>query len=283
MSNSIYAKLYVVTSTTNLASLVKSIGGSEVDAFSFCKGTQDPHYLTARPSYMLKAAKADLLVSVGLELEIGWLPLIVRGSRNPKLLIGAPGRLVAGDYITPLEIPHGKISRAEGDVHPEGNPHFMLSPENALKVAVAIKDRLSLLAPESKSLFTHNYNQWKKKVLQKLVSWKQQIPAELKVITYHKTLTYFFHQFGIKNIAFLEPKPGVPPTAGHILEVIKLAKQQGVKLVLVENYFDPAVAEKVVRSMKGIEIKSIPVAVHGNQKVDDLISLYQFLVDSMSR
>ncbi|MCB9091129.1 MAG: zinc ABC transporter substrate-binding protein [Halobacteriovoraceae bacterium] len=276
-----YAKLNVITTTTNLKSLVERIGGDQVEVQSFCKGTQDPHYLEAKPSYMLKAAKADLLVSIGLELEVGWLPLIIRGSRNPKIQEGGSGSFVAGSFIETLEKPTGTISRADGDVHPEGNPHFLLDPQNAVIVAEKIKDKLSDMDHEHSKYFLENFKKFSNEINSKLEQWQKQIGKNRKVITYHKTLTYFFHRFGIKNIALLEPKPGIPPSAGHIMEVMKNAKKEGVQLALVENYFDPTVANRVAKDVTGLKVRLIPVSVEGEKDVPDIVQLYEKLVSVM--
>ncbi|PIR35935.1 MAG: ABC transporter substrate-binding protein [Bdellovibrio sp. CG11_big_fil_rev_8_21_14_0_20_39_38] len=276
-----HAKLNVMTTTTNLKSVVESIGGDKVHVESFCKGTQDPHYIEAKPSYTLKAAKADLLVSIGLDLEIGWLPLIIRGARNPKLRAGNVGSFVTGEYIDTLEKPKAGISRAEGDVHPEGNPHFMLDPQNALVVAEKLKEKLKIMDPENSDQYESNFKKFEDQLKAKLVNWEKRVKAGKKVITYHKTLTYFYHRFGIKNVSLLEPKPGVPPSASHILDVMKNAKDEGVKLVLVENYFDPTVANRVARDVDGLKVDIVPVSVGGEPNITNLFDLYERLVSSV--
>ncbi|RME14161.1 MAG: zinc ABC transporter substrate-binding protein [Bdellovibrio sp.] len=275
------AKLNIMTTTTNLKSVVEFIGGNKVHVESICKGTQDPHYLEAKPSYILKAAKADLLVSVGLGLEIGWLPLIIRGARKPQLRPGNEGSFIAGEYIDVLEKPKGGVSRADGDVHPEGNPHFMLDPKNALIIAEKIKDKLKKMDPENSKEYESNFKSFSKKMNAKIKNWKERVKAGKKVITYHKTLTYFFHRFGIKNISILEPKPGIPPSASHILNVMKKAKKEGVKLALVENYFDPTVAKRVARDVKGLKVEIIPVAVGGEPNIRNLFDLYERLISAI--
>ena len=278
MPLSCFANLKVLTTTTNLKSLVKMIGGDIVDVESFCKGTQDPHYIEAKPSYTLKASKADLLVSIGLELEVGWLPLILRGSRNPKLRSGNMGSFVAGDYIEALEKPTTSISRSDGDVHPEGNPHFLLDPMNALLISEKLKDKLKKIDPENANIYDSNFKKFSNEMNTKIDNWKKRIKPGKKVITYHKTLSYFYNRFGIKNIAMLEPKPGVPPSASHILGVMKKAKNEGVKLVLVENYFDPTVANRVAKDVEGLKVDIVPVSVNGEPKISSIFALYERLI-----
>lgn len=275
------SKISVMTTTSDLKNIVEKVGGEKVEVDSFCKGTQDPHFLEAKPSFMLKASKTDLLVSNGLGLEEGWLPLIIKGSRNPKIREGQIGNFIAGNYIEPLEKVTGTISRLEGDVHPEGNPHFLLDPKNSILVAEKIKEKLKELDPEHSSFYDDNYIKFSKELSSKLENWRKRIGANVKVITYHKTLTYFFHRFEIQNISILEPKPGIPPTASHILGVMKKAKQEGVKLVLVENYFDPTIANRVAKEVQSLRVKNVPVSVGGESNILNIIDLYEKLVQTI--
>ncbi len=271
------AKLNIVTTTTNINSLVEIIGGDKVSTMSFSKGAQDPHFLESRPSYMFKARAADLLVSVGLDLEIGWLPLIIRGSRNVKLLDKNSAHLELGQLVTRLGVPHEEISRKMGDIHPEGNPHILLSPRNSVIVAKAIATRLSLLDPKSEEFFTRNYIQYESTIKENLEKWKRQIGKNKSVITYHKTLSYFFADFNIKNPIVLEPIAGVPPTAKHVLKVVKELKKKNISLIMVENYFHTDSAKKIASQVKNINVKSIPVAVSGIASVNTIIELYNHL------
>ena len=283
MSSSALAKVSVLTTTTNLESIVKIIGAEHVSVHSFAKGTQDPHYLEAKPSYTFKASKADLLVSIGLSLETGWLPLIIRGARNPKLRVGQSGRLVASDFAKILDVRSDAVSRAEGDVHPEGNPHFLLSPKNALLVAKAVSNKLSEIDPKNKKSYQDNYLTFNTELSSKLTKWKSLIPSNLKVITYHKTLTYFYHEFGVSNVDMLESRPGIPPTASHIMKVIKKMKTQKLDKIIVENYFDTTVARRIQKSVKNVKISVVPVAVRGNDKVDTIIDLYDVLAHELGK
>lgn len=276
-----FAKLKVISTTTNLQSIASFIGGDRVDVESFSKGTQDPHYIEAKPSYTLKASKADLILSIGLDLEIGWLPLILRGARNPNLLPGRKGSFVAGDYIDTLEKPSGQLSRADGDVHPEGNPHFLLDPVNALIIAEKLSEKFKELDPDNSLVYKENFLLFSRELKEKVLLWKKRITPGIKVITYHKTLTYFYHRFGIENIGYLEPKPGVPPSAGHILDIIKLAKSEKAKTIIVENYFDPSVAKRVAKEIPEIHIGIVPVSVNGDKKIQNIFDLYERLIQTI--
>ena len=269
------AKIKVVTTTTNLKSVVEEIGKDKVEVHSFSKGSQDPHFLEAKPSYMVKASRADLLVQIGLGLEQGWLPLIIRGARNPKLKPGESGHLFASQGIDLIEEIEGTVTRADGDVHPEGNPHFMLDPIRASKVAVSIANKLSILDSKNKKFYFDNAEAFKDKMQKIADSGKKLLKGKNnKIITFHKTLNYFNARFGLKNLAYLEPKPGVPPTASHIIKVIKIAQTEKPGHILVENYFDPTVGERVIRDLKESEYHLIPVSVEGEKNIDSLSDLY---------
>ena len=269
-----FGKINVITTTTNLKSLVELLGGDRVSVSSLCLGAQDPHFLQAKPSFMLKLSRADLLFSVGLELESAWLPLVVRGGRNPKLRPGGSGSLEVGSQIPAIERPTEEVTRADGDIHPSGNPHFMLDPLLAKKVSRSITEKLIETLPKDKVFFLKNLQKAHSLLDQKIKEIKTKLQESHKVITYHRTLSYFYKRFKITNIAFLEPKPGVPPTAKHILNVMKQAKEENVKVILVENYFDTAIAKKVSSKFENIKIISIPVAVNGSSEIHNLFELY---------
>ena len=274
----IHSKVRVFTTTTNLADIVRQVGGDKVEVESLCKGIQDPHYLEAKPSYTFKLSKADLLISIGAGLEEGWLPLVIRGSRNPKIREGQPGHLIASSLVTLLEKDDQNISRSQGDVHPDGNPHFMLSPIRSIKVAKAIASKLSGLDPSNKERYTKRFLRFESKLRTLLKTWESKFIKGTKLISYHKTLTYFYKDFGLINIDVLEPRPGIPPTASHILGIISKVKKQGIKKIVVENYFDETVAKRVKREVPRVQIEVVPVAVGGKKEIHDIFDLYEYLV-----
>lgn len=272
------AKLKVFTTTSNLAAVTQEIGQDLIEVQSLCKGTQDPHFLEAKPSYTFKLSKADLLINVGADLEVGWLPLIIRGSRNPDLREDGKGRLEIAHHLKLLEAREQQVSRSEGDVHPEGNPHFMLSPTKSVEAAKLITARLKQLDPPHASQYQKNFDEFAKKINSKMTEWKKKLRPGLKVISYHKTLTYFYHDFGVKNIDVLEPKPGIPPTASHIMKVISEINDYDIHKIIVENYFDDAVARRVQKATKDVTVHVVPVAVHGSKNVKTIFDLYDILV-----
>lgn len=278
-----HAKLNVVATIPDLAALASEVGGTEVQAESIARGTQDPHFIEAKPSYMVKVSKADLLIAVGLELEIGWLPSLQRGARNPKVNAGERGFLEIGPQIEPIEVPSGKVTRAEGDVHPDGNPHFWLDPVRLGKAAHVIAARMTELDPAHKELFSKNANAFEERMKKKTEEWKKRVEKSgvKKVVTYHKTLSYFFERFGIQSAGFLEPKPGIPPTSGHIINVIKAMKDQAVKLILVENYFDVTVTKKITGEVPGSRAVEVAVCVGGAEKVKTNEELIEQLVAAL--
>ncbi len=277
------ASLNVVTTTTDLAAITREVGKNLISVESIARGTQDPHFIEAKPSYMSKANRADLIVSVGLDLEAGWLPGIIQGARNPRINRGEKGYLEVGSSVTPLDVPSGKVTRAEGDVHPDGNPHITLDPIRAGEIAVVIANRLGELDSLNKNSFIENAKAFQQKLKNKSVEWQKRLDKTgiKKVITYHKTLSYFLDRFRIENPGILEPKPGIPPTSVHILKIIKLMRDQSINLILVENYFDPTVTEKIKQDIKDARTPTVAVAVEGAANISTMEDLYEQLVKSV--
>ena len=280
-TNSAQAKLKVVTSITDLRSLVESVGKDNVEVQSIAKGTQDPHFLDAKPSYMTRLSDADLLISIGLELEAAWLDNVVRGARNPKVNAGTKGNLAIGKLLSPEEVPVGSaLSRKEGDVHPEGNPHLTLDPLRMGKAAGIVAERLSELDPAHKTAYASSAEDFKKEAEMKGLAWKKRIQATgiTKVVTYHQTLDYFLKAMGLELAGVLEPKPGIAPSVAHLSEVIETMKSKNVNVVLIENYFDPTVAGKLKELDPKVKVAVVPVSVEGDAKIKNLFDLYEGLV-----
>lgn len=277
------AKLSVVTTTTDLSALVKEIGGTEVSVESICKGTQDPHYIEAKPSFMIKINRADLVLANGLELEIGWLPSILRGARNPKVMEGNPGFLEVGPLVDVLEKPAATVTRAEGDVHPSGNPHVTLDPIRLGSIAVKVAERMGDLDSTNKTTFVDRALSFQKRLNEKTKGWQERIEKTgiKKIVTHHKTLTYFFDRFRIVNPAILEPKPGIPPTSKHIIAVTKMVREQKIPLILIENFFDAAVARRIETDVPDVRILSVPVAVGGEEGIETSEQLYEKLIATL--
>lgn len=279
-----FAKLNVLTTTTTLKSIVESIGGEYIKVTSITKGPQDPHFVEAKPSYMIKARRADLIITVGLELEIGWLPNIIRGSRNPKIMEGNPGHFEASRFITPIEVQHGRVDRSQGDVHGLGNPHFILDPIRAIEIAKALSKRLSQLDANNKVHYQKNVKDFEKKINQKLLEWAErtQRTGIEKVVTYHKTLSYFLHRFHLKLLGEIEPRPGIPPTAKHILSLMETIKREKVSCILVESFFETNAAERIKKSVP-VQIEVVPTEVNATRDATDYEALIETIVSSIEK
>lgn len=280
----VQAELKVVTTTTSLAQLVREVGQDQVQVFSLAKGTQDPHRLEPKPSFMVKMRDVDLVLSHGLELEKAWLEPLIMGARNTKL---ADKKRIyeLGALLNPLEIPQGKVSRADGDVHPGGNPHFHLDPQRLVTAAFLIADRLSEIDPKNKELFQKGALNFKNKIEIKLDDWKKRIQKTgiKEIITYHKTFSYFCDQFKIKCVKQLEPKPGIPPSANHLLKLIDHIKTEKIKLVLIENLYEDQIGSKLKKSIPELHVESVPVYLEGEDQINNHEALFERLVSVLEK
>lgn len=259
------AKLSVVTTTSDLAYLVKVVAAEKADVFSVAKGTQDPHQIEAKPSFMVKMRNADLVIAQGLELESAWIIPLIQGSRNNDIAPGTKGFLELGDKLNPIEIPKASATRADGDVHPGGNPHFQLDPIRMGEAGILIAKKMSELDSANAKTYEMNAQNFKNHMEEKTKEWKARIEKTgvKEVVTYHKTLTYFLNRFSIQGSAQLEPRPGIPPTAKHLMEVIKVMKEKKINLVLIENFFDSSISSKIKESLPSAKVVLVPVAVDG--------------------
>ena len=234
-----HADLDVVATVPDLAAITKEIGGDKVSVTALSLPTQDPHFVDAKPSALLKLNKADLLLAVGLELEIGWLPTLQTGARNPKILAGASGYLECSQFVHVLEAPKAAVDRSQGDVHPQGNPHYLYDPRAAALCAKGIAQKLEALDGGNRKLYEKNLAGFLSRLDAARKGWeKEMAPFKGKpVITYHRSWTYVIDWLGLVELANLEPKPGIPPSPSHVVDVLKLARAQGAKVVLQEAYY----------------------------------------------
>ena len=269
--------LNVMTTTEDLASLAREVGGSHAQVESIARGYQDPHFVEAKPSFLLKLRKADLLVLVGLQLEIGWLPPLITQSRNARIQVGAPGYLDSSSVAAILEKPTGPITRAMGDVHPLGNPHYWLDPGNGRRIARAIQQKLAQLDPEDAAYFEQRFQDFDRRLQEAEKRWEQQTGSlkGTEVITYHSSWPSFTERFGLRVVGYVEPKPGIPPTPSHTLEVIKQIKQDNIKLILVEPYFDLK-TPKAIANQTGAEVLVLLPSVGGVPAVSNYFQLFDY-------
>jgi len=277
MPASAQGKLNVMATTEDLASIGREIGGDRISIDAIARGYQDPHFVEAKPSFILKLQRADLLIVVGRELEIGWLPPLITQSRNGKIQPGAEGYLDASLQAQILEIPSGQITRAMGDVHPLGNPHYWLDPENGKRIAKQIADKLSQLHPNDRAFFQQQLAAFSKKLDEAEKRWLAAMAPYkgMKMVTYHRSFPNFADRFGLDIVGYVEPRPGIPPTPQHTLDLINEMKRQNVKLVLVEPYFDLKTPNAIGRET-GAKVLVMPPSVGGVKEVTDYFKLFDY-------
>lgn len=278
------AALHVVSSIPTLGSLAKEVGGKRVEVESLGKGYQDPHFIEPKPNLMLVLNRADLLLHVGLELEIGWLPPLVLGSRNPKIQTGEPGNLDCSRAIPVLDVPTTRVDRSMGDIHPQGNPHYWLPPANAKLIAGEIARRLEQIDPEGRADYEKNLASFTARVDAKEKEWAQ-LSAKLKgvkVATYHQSWSYVSHWLGLKEIGYVEPKPGIPPDPQHLARLIGVMKDEGAKLLLVEDFYNRSVAGLVAQKA-GAKLLTLPTDVGATPQIKDWFSLVDTLLKELSQ
>ena len=282
------SKLNVIATTEDLASIAREVGGDRINIEALARGYQDPHFVEAKPSFILKLQKADVLIAVGRELEIGWLPPLVQQSRNSRIQPGADGYLDASLNAQILEIPTGQITRAMGDVHPQGNPHYWLDPENGKRVAKSIADKFSQLRPGDKAVFDQRLADFSSRLDAAEKRWLAAMAPYkgTKMVTYHRSFPNFAERFGLEIIGYVEPRPGIPPTPQHTLDLINEMKRQNVKLVLVEPYFDLKTPNAIGRET-GAQVLVMPPSVGGVKEVGDYFKLFDYdvnlLIDAIKK
>jgi ABC-type Zn uptake system ZnuABC Zn-binding protein ZnuA len=271
------AKLNVVATLPDFGAIAQEIGGDKIKVTSIAKGTEDPHFVDAKPSYIRVLNQADALLEGGAELEIGWLPPLVNGARNSKILGDAPGHVILSRGIRLLEVPTGPVDRSMGDVHPLGNPHYWLDPANGKIIASAVAQTLSKLDPANAPYFAANLQKFNETLDKKIPEWTKMLEPYrgTKVVTYHKSLTYFLERFGFELAGTIESKPGIEPSPSYINALIPRLKSEGVKLVLVEP-FRPRKMPTTVAQAIGAKLLLIPASVNGHENVKDYISLFDF-------
>lgn len=270
-------KLNVVAATEDLASIAAEVGGDRITAESIAKGYQDPHFVEPKPSFLLKLQKADLLLTVGLQLEIGWLPPLITQSRNPRIQVGAAGYFDTSQFCKILEIPTGQVTRAEGDVHPLGNPHYWLDPENGRRIAKALQNKFSEMRPADAAYFAQREADFEKRLTEAEKRWDAQMAPYRgrKVVTYHRSWPNFCERFGLVVADYVEPKPGIPPTPSHTFDLINTMKRENIKLILVEPYFDLRAPNSIAQSVGGTVAVLMP-SVGGVKEITDYFKLFDY-------
>lgn len=270
-------KLKVITSLTDLAALTQEVGGDKVDVEPLARGYQDPHFVEPKPSFLLKLRNADLLISVGLDLEIGWLPPLITQSGNGKIQPGSPGYLDASQFAEILEIPQGTLTRAEGDVHPLGNPHYWLDPDNGRRIAKGITAKLSEMDHEDSAYFQQRDRDFEKRLADADKKWHAEMAPYhgRMVVTYHRSWPNFAKHFGLDVQGYIEPRPGIPPTPSHTIELVNMMKRENIKIQLIEPYFDLKTPNSIA-SMTGSKVVVMLPSVGGKPEVTDYFKLFDY-------
>jgi len=274
-----YAKINVVASLPDLAAMAREIGGDKVEVTCIGRPNEDPHYVQAKPSFIVTLNKADLLIENGLQLEIGWLPALVDQTRNAKIRVGAPGRVVAVEGVPLLEVPTEAVTRAMGDVHPGGNPHFTIDPERGKLVARNICEGMIRVSPQDADAFRANLDRLLARIDSALAECQKVMEPYrgMKVVTYHKSLTYFCERFGLNEIGTIEPKPGIPPSPSHVTDLINQMKLENVKLILMEPWHERRTPD-LVAQQTGAKVVEFPAQVGGDSDMPDYPSVCKGIV-----
>ena len=276
------AQLKVVTSTTDLADIAKQVGGAAVNVAHVSEGYQDPHFAEAKPSFILQMRKADVFAFVGLDLEIGWMPLLIQGARNPKIQTGGSGYVDVSRAIEVLDRARGNVDRSQGDVHPLGNPHYWLDPDNGRKIASLFRQKFSELDPKNSAQYESNEKAFVARLEAAEKGWQSHLELikGKPVVAYHTSWKYLAEYTGMNIVGFMEPKPGVPPSPSHLAGLILQIKRTGAKAIIMEPFYSRKDAD-FVASKTGAKVVVLPPSVGGlrNAKIDSYVDLLKFDIE----
>ena len=275
------SKIRVVTTLTDLKSITEFIGGDNVDVFAIATGFQNPHFVDPKPSYILKLSKADMFVTIGLDLETGWVPPLLNSARNANVLKGAPGYVDASENVPLQQVP-SSVNRGEGDIHIYGNPHYWLDPAIGKIIAQNICDGLIRLDRDNEALYRSNLKKFQDGIDAKIKEWTaQMLPFKgTKIIAYHNEWVYFEQRFGLKIVDFLEPKPGIPPSPSQLAKVINEMKQDHMKVIISSPYFTAESAELVARNAGG-KVVTLATSVGADESIKTYFDLFDYNVGKM--
>jgi ABC-type Zn uptake system ZnuABC Zn-binding protein ZnuA len=270
------AKVKVVTSTTDLASITEMVGGDLIEVTSIAKGTADPHFVEVLPSYMIKVKRADVYLKVGLDLD-RWADRIIDGSRNNDLVI-----IDCSRSIDPMNVPTRKIDASMGDVHPQGNPHYWLDPGNGALIAEEIVDALSSVDGKNAGKYQEGLAAFRTRLEQKRAEWSRAAaPLQgVEIVTYHDSWPYFSRAFGVDVVEFVQPKPGIEPTPSHTARLVDLIRDRGIRIIGIEPYFSKRAPDVIARETGAVVI-DMPASVNGGKGADDYFSLFDLLIKTL--
>ena len=283
-AQSAMGKINVVATTADFAAIAREIGGDRVQVTALAKPTEDPHFIDAKPGFIATLNRADVLIEGGAALEHGWLQPLLQGARNPKIASTAPGHVHGNDGIKMLGVP-ASLDRSRGDIHAEGNPHYLIDPLNAKIVAANITEALSKAEPKSYEIYRANLKAFQEKIDARMVEWQKQMAPHkgASVVAYHDSWPYFAERFGLKIELFLEPKPGIPPSPSHIASLVQKMREQKVRVILVDAYVNRRQADSVASKTGAVTVpvSHFPGGVKGTE--GGYIELVDYLVKSISQ
>jgi ABC-type Zn uptake system ZnuABC Zn-binding protein ZnuA len=277
------AVITVVTATPDLADIAKQVGGDRVTVSSVARPNQDLHMIEPRPSDVLRIKRADLVVRVGMDLDL-WMDALLNAAANSRVNRGAPGYVDASVGIRKLEVPREQITGASGDIHVYGNPHYWLDPLNGEIISANILEGLKRVSPADANYFERNRKRFVADLHAAVQRWQEKLgPYQgRKIVIYHDAWPYFVHRFNLKVLGCIEPKPGIPPTASHIASLIAQIKAEKQPVVIADAAYYPDKAAKTIAARTGARFMVIPSSVGGVKGADDYISLFDRIVDSLA-
>jgi len=318
LSNAQAAEIKIVTTTTDLADITRAVAGDLAEVSSITTGREDPHTLTARPGFILRARDADVWIRIGMELEIGWEPVILRDARNTRIRVGMPRHIDASDHVIRLEVPTQRVTRDQGDIHPEGNPHYWLDPLNGRLVAATVSERLCVLYPEHKARFEENLRRFERDLDTRMFGtalvdalggenlWRAVAEKRLEafmtekgmadkaggwygtmrphqgknIVTYHRSWVYLTERFGLGGDLQLEPKPGIPPSAKHLASLVSDAKARKVRMILQEPFYTLKAAE-FVAARTGAKVVVVSTMTGGSAEATSYLDMLDNVIRKM--
>ena len=277
----LFAHINIAVSYPYIGAITKSIGGEHINTVVLARGNWDPHFVVPRPSLIAKVRNADALIMNGGQLEIGWLPPLIRRASNPKTQVGSSTFLNLSHHIELIQKPQS-VDRAGGDIHPDGNPHFHLNPENILVLGETIKKFLISIDSEHKAVYEKNYKKFSGMWKEKLGMWRSKMANKnaLKVIQFHNNLAYFNKAYGLISIGTIEPLPGIPPSSRHTINLIKLIKKQKACCILHDVYHSTKTAE-FISAKTGIKVILMPHDIGALEDIESLTSLFDYLTSAI--
>lgn len=278
------AKVRIIATTTDLAAIARAVGGNHVSAESLTRGTRDPHFAAAKPSMIRRLYRADLLLVVGADMEVAWLPAALRASRNPRAQPGLPGYLNLSESVPLLNVASGPVNRAMGDVHAKGNPHYLLDPRNGGRAAAAIAARLARIDPGNRPVFEANLATFQRRLDGRFAAWRETTkPLRGKsVISYHKTFPYLADAFGFRIVTQVEPLPGISPTASRLAELVGRIRSEKIGLLVMAPYYERRSA-RFLAERTGIKIAVLPQAVGAEPEIRTYFDLFDAIAATLAK